>query len=565
MDDDAEGPLTAGREIAGYRIVRAIGAGRSGITYEALNVGTGRRYAIREFFPTGRASRQAGGQVIFATCEADVVAWALDRFECWTNELRQLRHPNIVEIFHYVKENNTCYVIMEYVDGVTFESWLDARAGPPRPAELKPLLEPVLDAVAYLHKMGHIHRDIAAENIMIRPDGRPVLVDFGALKVIGKRTNPLRPLERRKPSYSPPEQLGDDTLDWTADVYALGGVLYRAFARVPPLDADKRMRAVDVTGHDPYVPIARAAKIDLAAEIASAIDRSLAPRSKDRPQSVVELRNALRWGNDEEHSSPKSENRSQSEARAAIAAGIDHPKSFHPETQDNAERTRTEFDRGYAPETVHPPPHRPAVPQAARTAQQKQWRLGYATIATMALVIIAIGTAAVMQKLLHPDRDTNPEQSPTFAICRQAEFESAKRVGTIPAWTDLLRQCVSGPLADEARRELTMRSAAVREAFNDAKRRDTPEAWDKLLRQFPDLDDLDAEQAAFARAKRTGTIEAWEEFVRQFPSGRLTAAEAGQELQKLVLVRREREAFARAKRTGTASFSRRTRTSFCSS
>ena len=83
--------------------------------------------------------------------------------------------------------------------------------------------------------------------------------------------------------------------------------------------------------------------LDLAAEIASVIDRSLALRSKDRPQSVIELRKALRWDN-EGHTSPELANGSQAEAEAA-PAGIDHSKSFHPESQDDVGRTREAVGR----------------------------------------------------------------------------------------------------------------------------------------------------------------------------------------------------------------------------
>jgi len=507
MKYDPKDALLPGKEIAGYRIVRTIGAGRSGITYEALSASTGQRYAIKEFFPTGRASRQSGGQVIFMACEADVVTWALDRLECWTKELCQLRHPNIVEIFHYVKENNTGYVFMEYVDGATFESWLHAQARPPASPELKPVLEPVLDAVAYLHKMGHIHRDIAPKNIMIRPDGRPVLIDFGALKVIGKRTNPLRLFETRQPSYLSPEQLEDNVaLDRTADIYALGGVLYRAFARVPPLDAEKRMRAVDVTGHDPYVPVARATRIDLAAEIASVIDRSLDLRSKDRPQSVIELRKALRWDN-EGHTSPELANGSQAEAEAA-PAGIDHSKSFHPESQDDVGRTREAVGRANDLEGLQSRSRSSQTAPAARTPRSRRWGLSYGAIATMAFVVVAIFAAGAILKGSSDDK-APADVSDNNKIIQDA-FGRAKAAGTIPAWDGFLQQFPSGPLADEARRE--------RQKLDFARR----------------------EKEAFDLAKAADTIPAWNEFLRQFPS-RPLADEARRERQKLALANRTQE------------------------
>src|SRR5262245_29337527 len=87
--------LTPGTVIAGYRIVRTLGAGGFGITYEAVSDVTGRRVAIKEFFPRGLASRANATRLVYASRDADVVAWALDRFESSTMELCRLKHPNI--------------------------------------------------------------------------------------------------------------------------------------------------------------------------------------------------------------------------------------------------------------------------------------------------------------------------------------------------------------------------------------------------------------------------------------------------------------------------------------
>src|SRR5262249_26878820 len=159
--------LPAGIEIAGYRIVRMLGAGGFGITYEGYNAVTKRRVAIKEFFPRGIASRESATKLVYAARDADMVVWALDRFERSTTQLCELKHPNIVEVLHYVKENQTGYMIMEYVAGRTLEVWLKERAAPPSLADLRPVLEPVFDALAYVHRTGRIHRDVAPDNIMI--------------------------------------------------------------------------------------------------------------------------------------------------------------------------------------------------------------------------------------------------------------------------------------------------------------------------------------------------------------------------------------------------------------
>ena len=219
--------LPAGTEIAGFRIARVLGVGGFGITYEAVDNVTRRRFAIKEFFPRGLASRQDSTLLVYASNHAALAALALEKFERSSAQMGALRHPNIVEVLHYVKQNGTGYMIMEYIEGVTLDVWLEKRGAPPGPAELRGVLEPILDALAYVHGQGLIHRDIAPDNIMIDRDGRPVLIDFGAVKVIEQHNRAARSFLVAKRNYSPPEQTQEGVeLDRTADVYSLGAVLY---------------------------------------------------------------------------------------------------------------------------------------------------------------------------------------------------------------------------------------------------------------------------------------------------------------------------------------------------
>src|SRR5262249_47909547 len=165
--------------------------------------------AVKEFFPRGIAARQDATRVMYSTSDAKVVGWALDRFERSTIELGSLKHPNIVEVFHYVKANDTGYTVMEYVEGSTLESWLSERPRPPSSVELRPLLDPILDAIGYMHGRDLVHRDIAPDNVMICSDGRPVLIDFGAIRMIEQRTSIAAGTSYAiaKAGYSSPEQV----------------------------------------------------------------------------------------------------------------------------------------------------------------------------------------------------------------------------------------------------------------------------------------------------------------------------------------------------------------------
>jgi serine/threonine protein kinase len=289
--------LKPGTAIAGYNIVRVLGAGGFGITYEADSPFTGKRVAIKEFFPRGIASRESSRRIVYTEQDAEIVAWALKRFESSTLDQCKLDHPNIVDVIHYVKDNGTGYMIMEYVEGETLDSWLRRRSTPPSLAEIRPVIEPVLSALDYLHAQNMIHRDIAPDNIMLRTDGRPMIIDFGAIKLIEQETQVRteKSFMVAKQFYSPPEQTqADGELDERADIYALGAVLYRALSGRPPASAEERMRQLAFGRGDPMQPLSEIVPA-LDANIAGTIDCALAFDPDYRYPTIPELREALGW------------------------------------------------------------------------------------------------------------------------------------------------------------------------------------------------------------------------------------------------------------------------------
>jgi serine/threonine protein kinase len=191
---------------------------------------------------------------------------------------------------------------MEQVEGETFEQWLRAKGDKVTFEEIREMIDPVCDALEYVHAKQFIHRDIAPDNIMIRKDGRPMLIDFGAIKIIAQETqirsasnSGQKSFAVAKQHYSPPEQLDQDAaLDPRADIYALGAVLYRAVTGAPPADADKRKNSLILKGEDSYVPAAKNARIALPVGAAETIDRALSIKPGKRQESIAEFRAALK-------------------------------------------------------------------------------------------------------------------------------------------------------------------------------------------------------------------------------------------------------------------------------
>jgi hypothetical protein len=159
---------------------------------------------------------------------------------------------------------------------------------PPSQEELDTTLTPLLDALEMMHGTSFLHRDIAPDNIIIREDGTPVLLDFGAARrAVGEMSRTLTGIV--KAGYSPQEQYSTDGRlqgPWT-DIYALGATLYRAVTGKPPEEAALRV-------NEDHMPAAStAAKGQFRSDFLDAIDSCLKVRYSERPQSIAQLRPML--------------------------------------------------------------------------------------------------------------------------------------------------------------------------------------------------------------------------------------------------------------------------------
>jgi serine/threonine protein kinase len=450
--------LQAGTVIAGYRIVRVLGAGGFGITYEGESPVTGRRVAIKEFFPRGIASRKGATEIIYAERDTELVSWALKRFESSTTEQCRLKHPNIVEVFHYLSDNDTGYMFMDYVEGATFEQWLRDRPNLPTAEEIRPMLEPVIDALDYLHSMNFIHRDVAPDNIMITADGRPVIIDFGAIKMIENRTllqaKTVHSFMVGKQHYSPPEQTREgETLDARADIYALGAVFYRALAGRPPADTEERARKIAFGEGDSLIPLSEAAP-HVPEGFAKAIEKALSFRANDRQGSIDEFRQALGWQGMSSSSAP---------TQAVIRSAATTPRN---------------------PSYISPSSAQVEKNKRAGTAR-------WAAIAA-ALVLLVVGSAFAMMSLRSSDPQVavinqtakvdTPNQQQVAVVEQPKTQMQQPKADTPPA--------VQLPPPDP--------EAEARRDFEIAQKIDTIEAFDLFLSRHPE-----GFYATLARAQKT--------------------------------------------------------------
>ena len=265
-----------------YIVNAAIAAGGFGITYIAKHETLGTLFAVKEHFPRQFAYRDSATSEVRPS-DPGIYSWALDRFLQEGQSLAKCKHPNVVGVANIFKENGTAYMVLDYEEGQSFASWLKVLGRPPSQVEIDAVLTPLLDALGYVHAQGLLHRDIAPDNIMIRANGQPCLIDFGsARQAIAERSQVMSAIV--KTGYSPPEQYttsGKAQGAWS-DIYALGATLYRALTGNQPPEATERQ--ID----DDLKPISQvlSSPESYRPSFLGGIDAALRLRHGERPQSI---------------------------------------------------------------------------------------------------------------------------------------------------------------------------------------------------------------------------------------------------------------------------------------
>lgn len=294
MSERHANALPGGHRLQDYRIERVLGEGGFGITYLATDEVLGKVLAIKEYLPFDVAVR-SDNLAVSARSEAsrDLFAWGLERF---LDEARRLvpfqEHPNVVRVERYFEAQGTAYMVMAFQEGESLGEIL-GREGTLTEDHIADILWPLLDGLEAVHKTDLLHRDIKPDNIFIRRDGTPVLLDFGAAReALGQRSRSMTGIVAD--GYSPLEQYSSEgglQGPWT-DLYALGATLYRAITGDRPSPAPDRIMG------DTLVAAAERVGDDYDGDFLGAIDWALTVLPQDRPQTVASFREAV-FGPDE--------------------------------------------------------------------------------------------------------------------------------------------------------------------------------------------------------------------------------------------------------------------------
>jgi serine/threonine-protein kinase len=270
-DAEATSPVTP-PEIGKYRVIGQIGEGGMGRVFKGIHVALQRLVAIK---------------VLHANIARDPVAMA--RFEREARAAVRARHPRIVETLDFGRlPDGRPYLVMELIQDETLRDRMHRQ--PLTPAESIHVARGVAEALAAAHAVDVVHRDLKPSNIFVDGDLEVKLGDFGAAKILDAAGENITgsDVSIGTPQYMAPEQILGEAVDGRTDVYALGCVLYRMLAGVPPF-AGPDTRSVLAQHLHAEVPLPRPPGSDLPQPVLDVVEAAMAKDPAKRPQSAGEM------------------------------------------------------------------------------------------------------------------------------------------------------------------------------------------------------------------------------------------------------------------------------------
>ncbi|TSE34543.1 serine/threonine-protein kinase [Tepidimonas charontis] len=248
MSKTKPAPLPPDTVIGGYRIVRLLATGGFGLVYLALDA-SGQEVAIKEYLPAALATR-ATGELLpqVAPDKQALYRLGLRSFFEEGRALAQIAHPAVVGVHNFFRENDTVYMVMDYLRGASLQEFIVAARGRQgkkvlREGTIRSLFDEVLRGLRIVHQHKMLHLDIKPANIFITDDNRAVLIDFGAAReVLNTEGTFVRPMYT--PGFAAPEMYRRSAASaglgpWT-DIYAIGACMLSCMQGFPPHDALQR-------------------------------------------------------------------------------------------------------------------------------------------------------------------------------------------------------------------------------------------------------------------------------------------------------------------------------------
>ena len=446
-------PLPAGTLLANgrYQLQQVLGQGGFAITYLALDTQLKRTVAIKELCPQG-CIRDAHNQVAPITLPPDQFAQIRQRFVEEAQLVAQLNHPGIVRIYDVFQQNNTGYMVMEYLHGETLGAKLKRAGGVLPVDEAVDYILQVCDALEVVHRAGYIHRDIKPDNIIHCEDERLVLIDFGAARhFVANQTATYTVM--LTPSYAAPEQYSSaGRLDPRTDIYGLAATLYHLITGVPPLPALDRTSGFDL-------PAPHLVEPKVGEALSRAIQQGLSMRMDERPASVAAFAQLIQSALKEDlqpapkpspakssSASKSSSSKSSSASKSSSSKSSSASKSSSSKSSSTSKSSSSKSSSASKssssksssapksssaqspPASVPPPAQSPPMPQPSRhaSAWKSVWLAG--SISAVVVILFLIARPFVSELISPTVIELSPEDTQETII---KAFERIRPEGTI--------------------------------------------------------------------------------------------------------------------------------------
>ena len=270
-----------------YIVGRVLGQGGFGITYLAWDTQLEAKVAIKEFMPNEIATRIGTTVSVAVESRSEDFTYGAERFQEEARTLAKfIGNPNIAAVTSYFDENDTSYFVMDYIEGISFKTYIANHGGKVSVDDALNVMIPVLRALTAVHAEGFIHRDVTPDNIYITKDGMVKLLDFGSARYsIGDKSKSLDVI--LKVGYAPKEQyIRRSRQGPYTDVYSCAACFYAALTGFLPPEALERL------DHDELVPVSQAG-VDIPEYLDKAILKGLAVQPEDRFQNAQEFLDAI--------------------------------------------------------------------------------------------------------------------------------------------------------------------------------------------------------------------------------------------------------------------------------
>ncbi len=273
-------PLAPGTLLKGYRIDRTLGGGGFSSVYLATDLENSVPVVIKEFLPVTHAYRTPEGRVEpLSEDTAPLFASGIKRFFEEAGALAQLHHPNIVQVVNVFRAHNTAYMVMRHELGRDLRWYIKRHPRGLSEKFLRTVFPPLLAGLAELHERGLLHLDVKPANILLRPGGNPLLLDFGAAQKTQERPAGLRTLTA---GFAPIEQHAKGHIGPWTDLYAIGASMWACLSGRAPPPATARAVKDRFKGAKPYGR-------NYSAQMIEAIDWCMQMNQLERPQNVAQL------------------------------------------------------------------------------------------------------------------------------------------------------------------------------------------------------------------------------------------------------------------------------------